>query len=136
VTKALVLIADDELPIADVLAATVADAGYQAIIATHGREALDLARKYCPALVISDLMMPYVSGKELIAALHADAAEQGRQAIPVILLTAASMAQAYAAGANAVLRKPFNLSDIDALLHRFLGSPVVNGAAPEGGAGA
>jgi CheY-like chemotaxis protein len=118
--QGLVLIAEDEEPIAEVVATVVEDAGYTPRLAAHGREALELARAEQPALLITDLMMPYLSGAELIAALRSDAAASGHDPVPVIVITAAGLAQARAAGANAVLRKPFELLELDALLRRFL----------------
>ena len=120
----LVLIAEDEEPIAEVVATVVEDAGYRPLLAAHGREALELARAQQPALLITDLMMPHLSGAELIAALRSDAAASGRAPLPVILMTAAGPAQARAAGADAVLRKPFELLELDALLRRFLEAPA------------
>ena len=120
----LVLIAEDEEPIAEVVATVVEDAGYRPLLAAHGREALELARAKQPALLITDLMMPYLSGAELIAALRSDAAASGRASLPVILMTAAGPAQARAAGADAVLRKPFELLELDALIRRFLEAPA------------
>ncbi|HWE60989.1 MAG TPA: response regulator, partial [Chloroflexota bacterium] len=70
----LVLIADDEPTIAEVVAALVTDAGYRAVVATHGRQALELAQTVWPALVITDLMMPVLDGAGLIAALQEAAA--------------------------------------------------------------
>jgi CheY-like chemotaxis protein len=116
----LVLIAEDEEPIAEVVATVVEDAGDTPLLAAHGREALELARAKQPALLITDLMMPHLSGAELIAALRSDAAASGHDPVPVILITAAGTAQARAAGADAVLRKPFELLELDALLRRFL----------------
>ena len=118
--RGLVLIAEDEEPIAEVVATVVEDAGYTPRLAAHGREALELARAEQPALLITDLMMPYLNGAELIAALRSDAAAGGQAPLPVILMTAAGPAQARAAGADAVLRKPFELLELDALIRRFL----------------
>jgi CheY-like chemotaxis protein len=120
----LVLIAEDEEPIAEVVATVVEDAGYRPLLAAHGQEALELARAQQPALLITDLMMPHLSGAELIAALRSDAAASGRAPLPVILMTAAGPAQARAAGADAVLRKPFELLELDALIRRFLEAPA------------
>jgi len=117
----LVLIAEDEEPIAEVVATVVEDAGYATVVATHGQQALELAREQHPALLITDLMMPYLSGAELIAALRTEAEARGEVAIPIILMTAASLSLARAAGADAVLRKPFDLTQLEALLERFLG---------------
>jgi CheY-like chemotaxis protein len=98
----------------------VEDAGYTPRLAAHGRQALELARAEQPALLITDLMMPHLSGAELIAALRSDAAASGHEPVLVILISAAGPAQARAAGADAVLRKPFELRDLDVLLRRFL----------------
>ena len=116
----LVLIAEDERPIAAILRAVVADAGYEPAVATHGRQALELARERWPALVITDLMMPYLGGDELIAALRTEAEARGRAAPPVILMTAAGLHRAHLAGADAVLRKPFDLDDLETVLRRLL----------------
>ena len=118
---AVVLIAEDEEPVAETVAYVVEDAGYTPLVATHGRQALALAQERRPALLITDLMLPYVSGADLIAALRAEATACGQAAPPVILMTAASLSQARAAGADVVLRKPFHLAELEALLHRFLG---------------
>src|SRR5690242_11063438 len=108
VRAVLVLIAEDEPAIAAVLVAIVEDLGYTPLLARDGREALVLARRRRPMLLITDLMMPELDGVGLIAALRA---ERGA-GLPVVLVTAAPPARARAAGADAVLPKPF---DIDAL---------------------
>lgn len=136
-TPALVLIAEDEEPIAETISYIVEDAGYTPLVAAHGRQALEFARAERPALLITDLMMPHLDGAALIAALRADAAADGAQggdeggqggqggaAPPIILMTAASLDLARAAGADVVLRKPFALAELEALLHRFL-SPLL-----------
>src|SRR5438309_8912813 len=95
----VVLIAEDEEPIAQALAYLVEDAGYTPVIAIHGREALEMALIQRPDLIITDLMMPQMSGKELISALR-EALEAATP--PIILMTAAGKRYTDAAGANAV----------------------------------
>jgi len=119
-TLAVVLIAEDERSIASLVAEVVAQAGYTPLVATNGRQALALAREQWPALVITDLMMPYLDGAALTTALRAEAATRGDAAPPIVLMTAAGPQYARAAGADAVLRKPFNLAELEALLLRFL----------------
>ncbi len=116
----VVLIAEDERAIAEIVRVVVEDAGYRPVLAAHGRQALDMARIEHPALVVTDLMMPHMTGAELIAALRADAAPDGGVRAPVILMTAVNPSQARAAGADAVLYKPFDLDALEALLRRFL----------------
>ncbi len=121
--KKVVLIAEDERSIADIVCVVVEDAGYQPVLAAHGRQALEMARIEHPALVVTDLMMPHMTGAELIAALRADAAADAGVRAPVILMTAVNPSQARVAGADAVLYKPFDLDALEALLRRFLDAP-------------
>jgi CheY-like chemotaxis protein len=117
------LIVDDEQPIADTLAAIVADFGYTPVVAVHGKEAIELARLKRPALVITDLMMPHVNGARLIAALRAEAQAEQKTPPPMVLMSAAGPRQVAAAAADALLPKPFDLDDVEAILSRFLGPP-------------
>lgn len=116
----MVLIVEDERSIAAVVAEVVTELGCTAVVAAQGRQALELARERWPALVITDLMMPRMGGAALIAALRDMAASQGVTAPPILLLTAASGQYAGAAGADAILRKPFNLAELEALIRRLL----------------
>jgi DNA-binding response OmpR family regulator len=126
---AVVLIVEDEGPIAEFVSYVVEDAGYTPLVVANGLQALEAAKARWPALVITDLMMPRLNGVELIAALRAEAAaDRHKPSPPVILLTAAGTTRAHAAGADAVLHKPFDLADLEALLERFL--PGARGAAP------
>jgi DNA-binding response OmpR family regulator len=117
----VVLIAEDEEPIAQALAYLIEDAGYMPVVAVHGKAALEIALAQRPDLIITDLMMPQMSGKEFISALRAalDTATP-----PIILMTAAGRRYTDAAGANALLSKPFDLSDVETLLERYLGEPA------------
>ena len=114
------LIAEDEETIAEMVEMLVENAGYGAVVALHGRPALALALDRWLALLITDLMMPHLDGADLIAALRAEAVAAGRAMPPAILMTAASLPCAHAAGADAILRKPFALGYLTALLPRFL----------------
>lgn len=116
----VVLIAEDEEPIAEALIFVVEDAGYIPLVATNGKEALELARNRRPALVITDLMMPYLDGTQLIRAIHDDAQRNGHTAPPIILMTAAGMRRAQDSGADAVLRKPFNIDELEILIRQML----------------
>lgn len=118
----VVLVAEDEEPIAAALMLIIEDAGYTPLVAAHGKEALNLSRERRPALIITDLMMPYLDGAELISAIRADAAEDNHAAPPIVLMTAAGLRRAQEAGADALLRKPFNIEEVEALLSRFLGT--------------
>ena len=119
----LVLIVDDEAPIAESLAFIVGDAGYTPLVATQGNEALALTHDRWPALVFTDLMMPQMNGTKFIATLRGMAASDGHAMPSIVLMTAAGPKPAETAGADLILHKPFELLEVEALLQRFLGPP-------------
>lgn len=116
----LVLVADDEAPIARVVADLVEDLGLRALTAADGRQALVLARSTWPALVITDMMMPGMGGLELIAALRAEAAAQDLPRLPIILMTAAGGRPARTSNADVFLAKPFDLAHLEELIVRLV----------------
>lgn len=116
--RLIVLIVEDEGPIAEALTYVVEEAGFTALVASHGKAGLNLALQHRPALILSDVMMPQMGGPELIRAVRA-ALET--RAPPIVLMTAADLRFAQDAGADAVLTKPFELAAIEAMLRRFLG---------------
>ncbi len=117
----LILIADDEEPIAEMLEAFVTDLGYTALVARNGQQALMLARERWPALVITDLMMPVLSGADFIEALQAQAAAHGRASPPIVLLTAGSTRAISHLHVDVILFKPFDLGKLVQVLHQLLG---------------
>ena len=120
----MVLIAEDEEPIAVAVAWVVEDCGYTPLIARNGQEALELTHSQRPALVITDWMMPILDGVGLIRALKQQAALDGLHPIPTILMTAARRIPPQAAEADAFLPKPFEVDELAALLRRFLEAPA------------
>lgn len=80
----LILLVDDEPLITCVVAQKVQAAGLRALVARDGEEALELARAHKPALVVTDLQMPRMSGLELAQALRR---EEATSQTPVIMLT-------------------------------------------------
>jgi len=104
-----VLIAEDDALLAEAIAATLDLEGLETVVAHNGREALSLARKLLPDLILLDVMMPGRSGIEVCAALKT---ETKSSQIPVILVTAKSgkedRALGLAAGADAYVTKPFS----------------------------
>jgi len=119
----MVVIAEDEEPIAQALAIIVEDYGLTPLVASHGKQALELVRLHHPALVITDLMMPQMTGMQLIAAVRAEAAAANRMPPPIVLMSAASKQYMHDAGADATLVKPFDIRQVEELLRRFALSP-------------
>jgi CheY-like chemotaxis protein len=113
---ATILLVEDEEPIRDLLAQFLSDGGHRVVRAIHGAHALDLVEEERPDLVISDIMMPVLSGTELCRRLKA---RPGSPKIPVILMSAAGTWMADGTGADAFISKPFDLGDMQALVRRW-----------------
>jgi CheY-like chemotaxis protein len=83
-----VLLADDHEDNRSALQMMLERAGYRTLGAHNGLEALDLALEHCPDLIVMDLAMPVMDGREATRALKAD---PRTQAIPVVMLTAMAL---------------------------------------------
>jgi CheY-like chemotaxis protein len=115
-----ILVIDDEFAIADVLISLLTDEGYRVVTAPNGQEGLALLAESRPDLVLLDLMMPLMDGREVLRQMRADPESMH---IPVILMSAAcSPAVLATLGAEAYLEKPFRLDVLLATLERLLGS--------------
>lgn len=79
-----VMVVDDDRDVRESLVLTLEDAGYRTHQAANGRQALEKLALHTPDVLLVDVMMPVMSGMELLRALRADA--QLRH-IPVILMT-------------------------------------------------
>jgi DNA-binding response OmpR family regulator len=120
--RPVVLVADDDDDIRDLVAFRLDRAGYEVLRAGDGQEALDLAREHRPDLAVLDVMMPKLTGYEVTRELRADAATSR---IPVILLTArvqeADVARGFEAGADDYVKKPFSPQELKARVQAVLG---------------
>ena len=105
----LILVADDETHILNVVSLKLRNAGYRVLTASDGQEALDLARQQRPDLLITDYHMPLLSGLELCQRLKQDPQTQG---IPAIMLTARGYhldeQDTKTSGIRLMLSKPFS----------------------------
>jgi signal transduction histidine kinase/DNA-binding response OmpR family regulator len=89
--QARVLVVDDEQANRDWLTEALEPAGFSVLTASGGREAIRLAKSHHPDLVLLDMMMPEVSGFDVVEALRADAATRET---PIMVLTAANLSDA------------------------------------------
>ncbi|HEU5369530.1 MAG TPA: response regulator [Ktedonobacterales bacterium] len=118
----LILIIEDDVPIAEALALVIEDLGYTPLLATDGLAGLELARSKQPTLILTDLMLPRLSGQQLIAQFRAEQQAQGKDIPPIVVVTAAGRHQAREAGGDAFILKPFDLTTIETTLERLLGA--------------
>jgi DNA-binding response OmpR family regulator len=108
-----VLLVEDDPVILRLLEVNFELEGFDVVLARDGAEGIEMARSERPDLVISDIMMPNVSGLELVAALKGDGGTAG---IPIILLSAkaqsADVKAGMEAGADDYVTKPFEPLDL------------------------
>ena len=111
---AKVMMVDDEPLMTDLIQALLEDEGYaNFVVANDPRQALELLRREEPGVLLLDLMMPQMSGFELLEAIRAD---KELRYTPVIVLTAATGAEsklrALQLGATDFLSKPVDASEL------------------------
>ena len=114
-----VLVIDDEFGIADAVNDILSDEGYSVYVARNGAEGLKRLRENKPQLILLDLMMPIMSGPEMLAILRADAE---LSSTPVVMMSAVSE-QKMAVGSTyqAFLRKPFDLVQLLEVVEKLIG---------------
>ncbi len=128
-----ILVVDDEPDITALVAYHLAKTGYRVSTATNGADALRSAREERPDIVVLDLMLPGLSGYEVLAELRK---RDETRDVGVILLTArreeADRIKGLSLGADDYLTKPFSPHELAlrvAALLRRLASPAVSGGS-------
>ena len=105
---AKILIAEDERDIRDLIAFTLRFAGYEVFAAGNGEEAIELAPKVNPDLILMDVRMPRMTGYEACKVIKSNAELRD---IPIVFLSAkwqeSEIQQGLDAGAEEYLLKPF-----------------------------
>lgn len=122
-SKAKILIIEDDASLVDVLEYNLRQSGYEVSLARDGRYGLDRAHVMMPDLVVLDIMLPVIDGHEVCRRLRADAATKD---MLILMLTAKSeevdQMVGFSLGADDYVTKPFSvkvlLQRIKALLRR------------------
>lgn len=118
-----ILIADDEPHIRKLVSFSLCNRGYEVIEATDGGEAYEFARTHKPDIVLLDVMMPVMTGYDVLAKLKADPETQD---IPVVMLSAKSqqteVQAGLAGGACEYICKPFTPKDLVQRVAELLGA--------------
>ena len=112
-TRQRILVIDDSKDILQVLSRRLDSWGYEALTASTGEEGLQLAEQRLPDLILLDVMMPKMKGRDVCARLKANPTTTR---IPVIFLTALGLADHVKAGmdlgAEDYIVKPFEPAEI------------------------
>ena len=124
-----ILIVEDESSVAEAIAYTLAQEGFETEVASDGREALDAFEESTPSLVILDLMLPGLSGWQLFTAFRR------QRDVPIIMLTArteeADRVAGLEMGADDYVPKPFSMRELVARVRTVLRRSARSGG--EGG---
>lgn len=119
-----ILVAEDEPIMLKTIELRLKKDGYDVIAVSDGREALKQIRENTPDLLITDIMMPYSSGLELVGAVKQELSSP----IPVIILSAMGqedvVVKAFKLGADDFLNKPFSPNELSLRVKRLFGKTM------------
>jgi len=114
-----ILIVEDDPHIAALISRTLLEGGYETFVAFDGKMAIALFDSLHPHLVITDLVMPHVSGQDLCRQIRSRTS-----AVPIIMLTALNntedVVQGLDAGADDYMAKPFRVPELLARVRALL----------------
>lgn len=131
-TGATVMVVDDEARACDVLAKVLTEEGYRVVTAQSGEEALVLAEKVHPELILLDIVMPGLDGIATLRELY----RRGERAV-IVMLTAQGTIQtareAMLLGAHDYVTKPFNLEFLKSVLRDGMSQGPRSGSSPVNG---
>jgi CheY-like chemotaxis protein len=115
---ATILVCDDDPSLRELVRAVLGP-GYRYVEAADGMEGLAAARDLDPDLIVLDVMLPGLSGIEVLEAIRAS---EELRSLPVVVITAWSHAEieARVAGADRFVSKPFDPDDLSAAVEELL----------------
>ncbi|HEX7690811.1 MAG TPA: response regulator transcription factor [Sediminibacterium sp.] len=107
-----ILLADDEPILLKTIGLKLQKEGYEVMSTSDGREAVEKIDAYDPDIVVTDLMMPYISGLEIVSIVR----KKTHKKIGVIMLTAMEqekvVMEAFELGVDDYVTKPFSLNEL------------------------
>jgi CheY-like chemotaxis protein len=116
-----ILVVDDEPDLLKVLSFRLEKTGYEVFSGVDGQEALDLARKIMPDLIILDVYLPVINGDEVAKILKND---RKLKHIPIFLISATIhtlMQRTAYSGSDAYFTKPFEPEELIGAVKKALG---------------
>ncbi len=120
-TGKTVLVVDDERDLVDLVSYNLVRNGYEVLTAMDGNDAMEIASKELPSLILLDLMLPGIDGMEVARRLRGDTRTAG---IPIIMLTAKGeeidVVVGLTLGADDYVTKPFSMKVLMARVQAVL----------------
>ena len=119
-----ILVAEDEPLMLMAIEAKLKNEGFEVIGTQDGRQALKALETDVPDLIITDILMPYTSGLELISIVKSNQSKK----IPIIVLSGLgqedTVMEAFQLGADDFITKPFNPTELSVRVKRLLKIPT------------
>jgi DNA-binding response OmpR family regulator len=120
-SKKRILVVDDEVDLVETVRFSLELEGYEVLVAFNGEEALNLARKENPDIILLDLMLPKLDGYKVCRLLKFD---ERYKHIPILMLTAKTQekdkATGLETGANEYITKPFDMDELMKKVKNYL----------------
>lgn len=114
-----ILIAEDDELMLKTLEFRLKKDGHEVFLARDGRIALEMIDEYLPDLVLSDIMMPYSSGLEIVGSVK----QKYQNKIKIIILSGMGqenvILEAFRLGADDYITKPFSPNELSVRVNRF-----------------
>jgi DNA-binding response OmpR family regulator len=115
-----ILVAEDEPMMLKTIEIRLKKDGHEVFLAENGQEALDKIAALSPDLVITDIMMPYASGLEIIGFIR----KNKERKVPIIILSAMGqedvVLEAFQLGADDYITKPFSPNELSVRVKRLM----------------
>lgn len=115
-----ILVAEDEPMLLKTIELKLKKEGYEVIATADGREAIERIEKDVPDMVVTDIMMPYASGLEIINFIR----QKMNRKTPIIILSAMEqekvVMEAFELGADDYITKPFSLNELAIRVKRLM----------------
>ncbi|MCU0549207.1 MAG: response regulator [Leptolyngbya sp. Prado105] len=119
--QARILVVDDNPDLRSYVSSILRQRGYVVLTARNGAEGFEQVKEHRPSLIVTDLMMPLVSGLDMIRMIRA---QEDLKGTPIVLLTAKAdedtRLEGVERGADAYLSKPFNDRELFAEVRNLL----------------
>ena len=122
--KKKILVCDDNVDIADVLKIILEGGGYDVKVLNEGRNIVKEVKRFHPNLLLLDIMLPGIDGKEI--SLKLKAARETKR-LPILVISALNNPKQVAkeAGADGFIAKPFDMNTLLTKVSGFLGKRQV-----------
>lgn len=122
---ARILVAEDEVLMLKTLEFKLKKEGYQVDAVADGKQAMEKAKNITYDLILTDIMMPFVGGMEIVSYIKNDPI---KRVTPVIVLSAVGLEnivlEAFALGADDFISKPFNLNELSVRIKKYIKQDV------------